>query len=184
MKPTDELKEEHQVILRMLKVLEKASQDLEEGKQVNPEVFQKAVDFIRNFADRCHHGKEEDTLFPLMEKFGIPKEGGPLGVMLHEHTLGRNFVKGMAEAAEKYEKGDKSAIRSLVENARGYAGLLAPHIHKEDNILYPMADRAIPEKEQKILEEKFEKVEKEIMGEGKHHQYLRLVEELEKLYRL
>jgi hemerythrin-like domain-containing protein len=181
MKPTEELKEEHKVILRMLKVLEKAAQNLEEGKEVPRDLFKKAVDFIRNFADRCHHGKEEDTLFPMMEKFGIPKEGGPLGVMLHEHTLGRNFVKGMAEAAEKYEKGDKSAIKSLVENARGYAGLLAPHIFKEDNILYPMADRAIPEKEQTILEEKFEKLEKEIMGIGKHHHYLNLVEELEKI---
>jgi hemerythrin-like domain-containing protein len=181
MKPTDELKEEHKVILRMLKVLEKASQNLEEGKQLNPEVFKKAVDFIRNFADKCHHGKEEDTLFPMMEKFGIPKEGGPLGVMLHEHTLGRDFVKGMAEAAEKYEKGDKSSIKDLIENARGYANLLAPHIFKEDNILYPMADRAIPEKEQKVLEEKFEKVEKEIIGQDKHHKYLHLVEELEKI---
>jgi hemerythrin-like domain-containing protein len=68
-----------------------------------------------------------------------------------------------------------------MKNARGYAGLLAPHIFKEDNILYPMADRNIPEKEQKVLEEKFEKVEKEVIGEGKHHEYLHLVEELEKL---
>ena len=180
MKPTDELKEEHQIILRMLKVLEKAAQDLEEGKEVPKELFKKAVDFIRNFADRCHHGKEENTLFPMMEKYGIPREGGPLGVMLYEHTLGRNFVKGMAEADAKYEKGDKSSIEDLIKNARGYAGLLAPHIFKEDNILYPMADRNIPEKEQKVLEEKFEKVEKEVMGEGKHHEYLHLIEELEK----
>lgn len=181
MKPTEMLKEEHQVILRMLKILEKASDNLDEGKEVPAEVFKKAVDFIRNFADRCHCGKEENTLFPMMEKFGIPKEGGPIGVMLHEHTLGRNFVKGMAEATEKYEKGDKSSIKDLIENARGYAGLLAPHINKEDSILYPMADKFIPEKEQKVLEEKFEKVEKEIMGEGKHHQYLHLVEELERI---
>jgi len=180
MKPTEELKEEHKVILRMLKILERAAQDLEEGKKVPAEIFKKAVDFIRNFADRCHHGKEENTLFPMMEKYGIPREGGPLGVMLYEHTLGRNFVKGMAEADEKYEKGDKSSIEDLIKNARGYAGLLAPHIFKEDNILYPMADRNIPEKEQKVLEEKFEKVEKEVMGEGKHHEYLHLIEELEK----
>ncbi|HVP37309.1 MAG TPA: hemerythrin domain-containing protein [Terriglobales bacterium] len=181
MKPTEELKEEHKVILRMLKVLEKASLNLEEGKEVKPEVFKKAVDFIRNFADKCHHGKEEDTLFPMMEKYGIPREGGPLGVMLYEHTLGRNYVKVMAEAVEKYEKGDKSSVEKLVENARGYAGLLAPHIFKEDNILYVMADRSIPEKEQKILEEKFEKIEKEVIGEGKHHEYLNLVEEMEKI---
>lgn len=116
MKPTDELKDEHKVILRMLKILEKAAQNLEEGKEVKPEGFKKAVDFIRNFADRCHHGKEEDTLFPMMEKYGIPREGGPLGVMLYEHTLGRNYVKGMAEALEKYEKGDRSSIKKLVEN--------------------------------------------------------------------
>jgi hemerythrin-like domain-containing protein len=181
MKPTEELKEEHKIILRMLKILEKTAQNLEEGKEVKPEVFKKAVDFIRNFADRCHHGKEEDTLFPMMEKYGIPREGGPLGVMLYEHTLGRNYVKGMAEALEKYEKGDKASIKKLVENALGYAGLLAPHIFKEDNILYTMADRNIPEKEQRVLEERFEKIEKEVIGEGKHHEYLHLVEELEKI---
>ncbi len=180
MKPTEELKEEHKVILKMLKVLEKASQNLEEGKDVPVVVFKKAVSFIRNFADRCHHGKEEETLFPMMEKYGIPREGGPLGVMLYEHTLGRNFVKGLAEAAEKHEKGDKSSIKDIIENTRGYTGLLAPHIFKKDNILYIMADRNIPEKEQKVLEEKFEKVEKEVIGEGKHHEYLHLIEELEK----
>jgi len=181
MRPTEELKGEHKVILRMLKIFEKAAQSLKEGNDIPAEVFKKAVDFIRNFADRCHHGKEENTLFPMMEKYGIPREGGPLGVMLYEHTLGRNFVKGMAEADEKYEKGDKSSIEDLIKNARGYAGLLAPHIFKEDNILYPMADRNIPEKEQKVLEEKFEKIEKEVIGEGKYHEYLHLVEELEKL---
>jgi hemerythrin-like domain-containing protein len=111
MKPTEELKEEHKVILRMLKILDKAAQNLEEGKEVHAKVFKKAVDFIRNFANRCHHSKEEDTLFPMMEKYGIPREGGPLGVMLYEHTLGRNFVKGLAEAAEKYEKGTNLQLR-------------------------------------------------------------------------
>jgi hemerythrin-like domain-containing protein len=180
MRPTEELKEEHKVILRMLKVLEKAVQNLEEGKNVPAEVFKKAVDFMHNFADRCHHGKEEDILFPMMEKYGIPREGGPLGIMLYEHTLGRNFVKGLAEATGRYEKGDESAVKDLIKNARGYAGLLVPYIFKEDNILYTMADRNIPEKEKKVLEEKFEKIEKEVIGEGKHHEYLHLVEELEK----
>jgi hypothetical protein len=59
--------------------------------------------FFRNFADRCHHSKEEDELFPKMVEHGIPKEGGPIGVMLMEHDQGRAFVRGMSEAAEQQQ---------------------------------------------------------------------------------
>jgi len=177
---TENLKEEHQVILRMIKVLIVASDKLEKGEDVPPEVFKKAVDFIRTFADRCHHGKEQDTLFPLMEERGILRHRGPIAVMLMEHEQGRQFVKGLAEALARYQSGDKTAKSAIVENARGYAELLDQHIYKEDNILYPMGDKVLSQSDNRELLEKFEKIEREIIGEGKHEYYLRMISELEK----
>ncbi len=177
---TENLKAEHQVILRMIKVLIVASEKLERGEDVSLDVFEKAVDFIRTFADRCHHGKEQDTLFPLMSERGIPRPGGPIAVMLMEHEQGRQYVRGLAEALAKYERGDKAAKSAIVENARGYAELLDQHIYKEDNILYPMGDKVLSKSDNKELLEKFEKIEKEIIGEGKHEYYLHMIEKFEK----
>jgi len=177
---TENLKEEHRIIERMLRILNVACEKLEKGQDVSPEVFKKTIDFIRTFADGCHHGKEEDTLFPMVEKHGIPRQGGPTGVMLLEHDQGRKFMRAFAEAVEKYEKGDKTAKQAIIQNARGYTQLLAQHIPKEDDILYPLADKMLGPSEQKALLKKFEKIEKERIGEGKHHEYERLVAKLEK----
>jgi hemerythrin-like domain-containing protein len=178
--PTGILKEEHRVIERMLRILNVACEKLEKSEEVSPDIFKKAIDFIRIFADRCHHGKEEETLFTLVEERGVPREGGPTGVMLIEHEQGRNFVKALAGAVERYEQGDEDAKSAIIENARGYTRLLAQHIPKEDDILYPLADRVLTSKDKEKLLEKFEEVERERIGEGKHIEYIHLVEELEK----
>jgi len=177
---TENLKEEHQVILRMIKVLIVASDKLEKDEDVSVDVFKKAVDFIQTFADRCHHGKEQDTLFPLLEERGILRHRGPIAVMLMEHEQGRLYLKGLTEALSRYESGDKTAKRAIIENARGYAELLDQHIYKEDNILYPMGDKVLSQSDNRELLEKFEKIEKEIIGKGKHEYYLHIIEELEK----
>lgn len=178
MRPTEILKQEHKIIKKVLDILEKI---VSEVKEVNIDHLEKIVDFIRTFADRCHHGKEEDLLFPAMENAGIPKEGGPIGVMLEEHEIGRNYVRGMASAIEDYKKGNKYAIEKIRENAIGYVNLLREHIYKEDNILYMMADMHLDEETEKQLLRDFDKVE-EKMGKGTHEKYHNLVEQLEKEY--
>jgi len=180
MSATQSLKEEHQIILRMTKILNVAASKLEKDENISPQVFRKAVDFIQTFADRCHHGKEQDTLFPLMGQRGIPTTEGPIAVMLIEHEQGRRYVKGLAETLTNYESGNKAAKRAIVENARGYAELLDQHIYKEDNILYPMGDRVLSQSDNEDLLEKFDKIEKERIGEEKHEYYLNMIEELEK----
>ncbi|MCL4459421.1 MAG: hemerythrin domain-containing protein [Chloroflexi bacterium] len=180
MSATEVLKEEHRVIERMLRILESTAAKLEMDEEVPPERLMKSLDFIRTFADKCHHGKEEDTLFPALEKHGLPREGGPIGVMLLEHDEGRRFVRSLAEGVERYARGDKTARGAIIDNARGYAKLLNAHIYKEDNVLYPMADRMLSAEEVRELLEKYEEIERERIGEGKHHEYLHLIEELEK----
>jgi hemerythrin-like domain-containing protein len=182
MKPTQVLKNEHQAIKLMLEVAEKVSAKLEQGERIPAEHLKQIVRFIQGFADKCHHAKEEDLLFPAMEEAGVPRQGGPIGVMLAEHTEGREHVRRMKEAAERYAAGDLKAGSEFAGHARQYAALLSQHIHKEDNILYPIADARLSARAQVRLEKDFEKVEEEVVGAGKHEEYHRLLEKLEKTY--
>jgi hemerythrin-like domain-containing protein len=180
MKATDDLRAEHRGIERMLAITEKAAQRLEAGKDVPSQVFVNAADFFRNFADKCHHGKEENELFPALEKAGIPRQGGPIGVMLSEHEQGRAYLKAMASAAERFAGQDASARKQLIDAARGYAGVLRAHIYKEDNILFPMADSAIPSAEAARLAVAFDKIESDVMGPGVHERYHAMLDDMEK----
>lgn len=182
MKPTQELSHEHEAILLMINILQKMSEKLAAGEAVDVTHLEKAVDFIKVFADKCHHGKEEDLLFPAMEKAGIPKTGGPLGVMLHEHVAGRGYVKAMSEALAGIKKGDRRAAGVFAENARNYGALLTQHIHKEDHILYPMADTSLTAAQQSELAACFADVEENVIGHGRHEEYHRLLKELETEY--
>jgi hemerythrin-like domain-containing protein len=180
--PTEQLKQEHNAIKLMLKILMKCCDKLESGESVNPEDLEQMLDFIKVFVDRCHHAKEEDLLFPAMEKVGIPKEGGPIGVMLAEHDAGRKYVRTASDAIARYKSGDTGASAKIVESARAYVSLLNQHIDKEDNVLYRMADMRIPKQKQDELLEEFERVERERIGVGKHEQFHKLLEQLETTY--
>lgn len=182
MRPTEILREEHEHIKELLKVLENVSSRMESGEKIDEKDLEEILKFIRIFADRCHHGKEEDVLFPAMEKAGIPREIGPIAVMLAEHEDGRRFVSNMAEAVEGYRRGEESSQSRFVENARNYVVLLAQHIDKENNILYPMAEAHIPEREKDYLIEEFERIERERIGRGMHHELLETLEMLKRKY--
>ena len=165
---TETLRKEHDAILRMLDASDEVANRLQRDEQVAPEVLGGLLEFFQLFADRCHHGKEEDLLFPLLEKKGLPRSGGPLAVMLHEHTLGRALVRQMAQATQEFAAGQPVAGRRWAEAAREYGGLLRAHIQKENNILFVMAERMLSDEEQTGLTEAFEKVEDEKMGPGTH----------------
>jgi hemerythrin-like domain-containing protein len=179
MKATDILMGEHRVIERVLAALNTGATRLEQGQAIRPGFFIQATDFIKGFADGCHHRKEEGVLFKAMAAKGIPVQGGPIGVMLAEHEMGRTFTRALREAAQRLEAGDQSAKAAVVQNARGYTSLLKQHIQKEDTILFPMADRFIPPAEQDKVAEDFERVEHEETGAGVHEKYLALAEALE-----
>lgn len=182
MKATQQLKDEHQGVLLSLSILEKINQKLKKGEKINPLHLEQLLEFIRVFVDKCHHGKEEDLLFPEMEKAGIPNEGGPIGMMLQEHNLGRNYVKNFAQAIDEYKTGDLKAGAKIIKNTSGYIDLLKDHIDKEDNILYMMADAHLSAKTQKDLLEKFDKVEDEKIGKGKHEEFHQMLDNLKKIY--
>ena len=178
----DRLKEEHQAILIMLQVLEAACKKLETGEDVNKDDLYKMVEFIKIFADKSHHHKEEDLLFPAMVEAGIPKDGGPIGVMLAEHTKGRNFVQGMSLALEEFSTGSAKGTAELVSNAKGYIELLTNHIYKEDNILYPIAEMHITAERHSELLQEFEQVVPDRIGIDKHKELIETLNELKYAY--
>lgn len=154
MKPTKILSDEHKNILKVIEALNKECDLLESGKELDKDFFNKAIDFIRNYADKFHHAKEEEILFKELCKDTVEMHCNPTQQMLHEHDLGRNFVKEMEQGLNENNK------EKVIENARGYAQLLQEHIYKEDNILYPMADEALNKNMQKSILEKFKKLNK------------------------
>lgn len=176
MKPTEILSAEHRVIEQVLNCLEKIAGQAEKIGMLDKASARDAVTFFRIFADQCHHGKEEAHLFPAMESKGFPRQGGPTGVMFHEHEDGRKYVRNMAEAI------DKQAVSTFVANARGYIGLLRQHIEKEDHCLFSMANQAFSEDDQCKLLTAFERVEHDHMGVGTHEKFLKLADSLAEKY--
>lgn len=155
MTATTELRSEHNHILAMIACLRAACAAAEQGDRFDGESFRKGLDFIRNYADAWHHAKEEDLLFPALEVAGMPRDGGPVAVMLHEHVLGRTYVRQIAEHLEAATSGDEEARATVLRFTLAYADLLTQHIQKENNILFNMADQFLDAEEHARLEQEY-----------------------------
>jgi hemerythrin-like domain-containing protein len=147
MTPTDRLRDEHRVILGALDLLERAAT----GRRVPEAWWASVVAWLRAFADRSHHAKEETALFPAMIKAGVPSDGGPIAVMLEEHVEGRRLVAAI-------EAGMGAA---RLKACRDYVALLRAHIEKENGIVFPLADGVLDERAMAGLAREFDAVEAE-----------------------
>ncbi len=141
---TQVMVQEHRLILRMVALVDANAARAEQGVFQDWAFFLDAVDFIRTYADRFHHAKEEDVLFVELVNNGMPAKRSPIEAMLIEHDHGRAFVGALESAATAALAGDESQVPAIVFNGRGWAALLTDHIHKEDTILYPLAERVLP----------------------------------------
>ena len=139
---TSRLRSEHQLILQVADALETLVSRSESGDS-DFDALADCIAFIRLFADACHHGKEEDLLFPALEARGMPHDQGPIAVMLFEHQQGRAFAKVMAGAIDDARAGDAEALAKLRNAGTGYVHLIRGHINKEDHVLFEMADQAV-----------------------------------------
>ena len=183
MKPIETLKKEHRLIEKVLASLDKYTEAIWRGDKVEQGDLRIFVQFIQEFADHCHHGKEEEILFSTMVENGFPGEQGPIAVMLAEHEEGRRLVGMLLEKSEKTEPWSEEDRRVIRESAMEYIRLLSHHIMKEDNILYPMAQsRLAPEVLEKIGE-RFDKFENEEMGSGQHEKFHALADQLCSTYK-
>ncbi len=181
MKATEALKNEHQGVKLMLRVLEELSAKIERGETLKQEHLDGILEFLSVFVDTCHHGKEEDFLFPALEAAGVRKQGGPIGVLLEEHEAGRSLVSKIRTASASLSK-DPAAPNAFSTAAREYAMLLAQHIEKEDNVLFPLAETKLNADMDAELFESFERLEIERIGAGKHESFHKLLEDLEREY--
>ncbi len=162
--PTQILRNEHDVILKALKVLDNCADLIHEGVAVPPEALDSLIEFFRLYADRKHHGKEEDLLFPAMEAKGIPREGGPIGCMLKEHEQNRALTRSMIQSVAGIREGLPQAAENWANTAELYSDGLRDHIYKENEILFVMAERAFSAAEEPAMLAAFNKVDDENIG--------------------
>ncbi|NOY68289.1 MAG: hemerythrin [Deltaproteobacteria bacterium] len=182
MKATDELKKEHQGVELMLRILQAVSTRIERGEQIDSGHLDGMMEFFSIFVDKCHHGKEEEFLFPALEEAGVPNEGGPIGVMLSEHEKGRALVAKLREATDCFKSGEGTVSRTFQAVTEEYVALLTQHIEKENNVLYVMADARLDNAKDAELFEAFEKLEHERIGPGKHEEFHALLHQLRDIY--
>ncbi len=179
-KPVKDLTIEHGSILLMLKVMKKVYEKLDSGEAVEAEQLYKMVEFIKIFADKCHHGKEEDILFPAILNADNSHER-LINELLGEHKTSRDYIKGIGEALKNYAPGNPEAIH-ISRNMSGYVELLTNHIAKESKDLFPLVDKMFTAEKLEEIEKRFEDIEKNIIGEGKHEEYHEWLMDLIKKY--
>jgi hemerythrin-like domain-containing protein len=175
---SEDLRNEHEGILFGLKILERMTELMRDGEEVDRADLTQMIDFLRLFADKCHHGKEESILFPAMEDVGIPRDYGPIGQMLLEHEEGRRYIAEM----DRSISGEAVDTQAFAANATEYVELLRAHIDKENDVLFPMGDRMIPEEKQEELLRQFEDHERNVMGPGIHEKLHGALDALENKY--
>lgn len=161
-KATLYLRNEHEAILFVLSIMEEMIKETLLDSKVKLQYRYELIDFLKIFADKCHHGKEENILFKAMEEQGIQNEGGPIGVMLREHVQGRAHIAGMKSAL------DEGNLNSFNASALEYINLLRIHINKENMILFEFADQVLDERKQKELYDRFSEHEEKVVGHGVH----------------
>lgn len=174
------MNEEHRYIKRMLGVIRGYCQKIMKGQDVELSDFHQMIDFVRNYADKHHHGKEEDIFFGYMiEELGTLAEKLVKMGMLVEHDLGRLLIADMEAALIKAESGDEDARLDVVANAMGYTYLLHRHIDKEDGVVFTFADRELSEAAKAAIEAKYVAYEATESAENARAHYVALLEALE-----
>ena len=176
--PLHALKHEHRVIERVLRALDGICARLVWEEQVPPDALTSLVDFIAGYADGFHHCKEENYLFPALQRHNIQGQGGVLGLIEQEHEAERALTDEMRRAIEGYKDVDPIARHRFVEAAHRYSDLLLPHIEHEDNMLFRLADELLGEEEITFLNEGFERAVADV-GADRLESYEKTATELE-----
>jgi hemerythrin-like domain-containing protein len=175
------LEDEHKVILRMVTVLTAMHKRLESGGDIDAATLAEVVDFFRAFADRGHHAKEEDVLFPTLERNGVGSQGCPIGTLTSEHKQGRVLMTALNDAIEKYANGDSTAKATISATIKGVMNLYPDHIWREDYLLFPMTEKVLPKPELEGVARNFNEVETRF-GSDFHNKYEEIVARLEKSF--
>lgn len=178
-KPCQILVDEHDVIVSVIEAVEAVLKQAD-NRSLDGDFFRKACDFFTSFADACHHGKEEVYLFPLLESRGIPRQGGPIGCMLHDHDEGRSHIRTARDALRSVEEGDQAASEVVRVLFGRYCELLRQHIQKENQVLFVVGDQVMTEADKDLLIKKFNDAQHSTSPPGTHDKDTSLASELRK----
>ncbi len=138
MSSTESLRKDHFLIEKMMRALNTTAELLKTGKSIPAPVLEQAIDFAKNFTNACHHGKEETSLFPTLEKNGMPREGGPIARMLFEHEITKQLAEKMEASSKAYIQTNDAS--TLIADILTYTDHVSSHLSKENFRLFMMAD--------------------------------------------
>jgi hemerythrin-like domain-containing protein len=156
--PIGPLMIEHRLIERMLRIANIELEGLMSGKSPDAAFIDVAVDFIRTYADRCHHGKEEDILFRDLAKKSLSDEHKRImDELIAEHVQGRKTTKALSAAKERYHKGDSGAATDVIEAISWLVNFYPVHIEKEDRHFFmPVMSYFTKQEQDAMLQEMYE----------------------------
>lgn len=179
MKSTDVLRNEHIYIKKVLAGIRKQCISIVNGEKVNLALFAEIIDFVRSYADKYHHQKEENHLFNVMsEQLAKDIGTGPILGMLSEHDFGRAFIYELEQALKRYEQGDQDARVDIIGNAIAYEQMLLKHIDKEDKAIFTLAERSLGEDIFSKLDKDFEDIEAAAENERLRNKYIEFANSL------
>lgn len=168
---------EHRLIERMLKVVEGVVADIEATQKVDPVFIDTAVDFIRFYADRTHHGKEEDILFrDLQRKALSPEDRRVMDELLAEHVHGRDTTRALVAANTRYRNGDPAALAEIAAHLKTLTEFYPRHIAKEDKVFFPASRAYFTAAEDQAMLAEFWEFDRQMI----HEKYAAMVERFEK----
>ena len=166
---------EHRLIERMIEIVESALGDAQSTGSIDPHVVDATVDFIRVYADRTHHGKEEDILFRDLQKKSLSNEDERvMKELIEEHAFGRETTGSLVEANERYRAGDASALGDVISHLRMLAGFYPRHIEKEDKMFFPASRRYFSDDEEQAMLAEFWEFDRKMI----HVKYEAVVREM------
>ena len=167
---------EHRLIERMISQIKDALAQIESTQKIDPLLVDTAVDFIRMYADRTHHGKEEDILFRDLSRRPLSAEDQRvMDELIQEHVFGRQTTKALVEANTRYRNGDAPALADIADNLRTLVEFYPKHIEKEDKIFFPASRAYFTDEEDQAMLTEFWEFDREMI----HEKYKSVVEELE-----
>lgn len=165
--PLQILVDEHKLIKRWLALIPDLVKDLELTSANEYQIIENGIDFIRSYADRLHHGKEEDILFSYFDD-----TVDIFQVIYEDHKKARGLVQEMLHAL------DGKNSRVLAGKMLEYAALLNEHIHKEDGVLFSWLDSRLTEKEKSELLTRFEQSDNSLcLDYKKYHSFIENLEQ-------
>jgi len=181
MNPTENLTKEHIDIKELLNIMTKIADQIKSHDVFYTQDVEDIIDFLRFFIEKSHHRKEE-IFYPELVLAGIPKENESISIMLYEHVLAKNYLNEICNCVENCKIGNDFSGEMLADSLMKYVVLLNGHIKKEENLIFPMADKELSKEKQNEIYQSFVDIEKNIVKEGIHEHYHKILHNLKQKY--